>query len=185
MELASSILWSYNDVFHSSRTLAASSLSCVATLCIAAVLYLEHHRLLRSSAFLSVYLSITVLFDIVKARSYFIRPGLTSLGALATVVITSKLALLLLMEKSKRSLIRSALFRVSMGPEVTSGFWARSLFLWLNATLLAGFKNIISVDDLRDMGPEFDSDSLLAKFLARWPTGMSMRLFLTLLIRVY
>lgn len=113
-----------------------------------------------------------MLFDVVKARSYFIRPGLTSLGALAVVSVISKSALLLLMEKSKRSLIRSTLFRVSMGPEVTSGFWTRSLFLWLNATLLAGFKNIISVDDLPDIGPEFDSDALLTQFLERWPTGM-------------
>ncbi|KAG6006407.1 hypothetical protein E4U21_007073 [Claviceps maximensis] len=172
IELAAAILWSYDDskFRSSSSSLAAASLSCIATLSIAAVAYTEHRRLLSSSAFLSIYLSVTMLFDVAKARSCFLRPDLGSIGALKITTVVLKLFLLLVIETSKRPLLRSALFQPSMGPEVTSGFWTRSLFLWLNRTLLTGFQRVMSVDDLGDLGPEFDSSMLLVKFRSRWET---------------
>jgi hypothetical protein len=93
------------------------------------------------------------------------------LGALAATAAALKLAILLLDEISRRGLIQSSLLRASMSPEATSGFWSRILFLWLNSTLFLGFRNILSVGDLRDMGPEFDSENLHARFQAKWATG--------------
>lgn len=178
IELAAAVLCSHHDKYRSSSSLAAAPLSCIATLSIAAVAYAEHRRLLSSSALLSIYLSVTMLFDMAEARSCFIRPGLGSIGALKVATAVLKLLLLLVTEMSKRPLLRSALFQPSMGPEVTSGFWTRSLFLWLNRTLLTGFKRVMSVDDLGDLGPEFDSDRLLVQFRLRWSTGKSHPLFL-------
>lgn len=93
------------------------------------------------------------------------------MGALAATAAALKLAILLLDEISRRALIQSSLLRASMSAEATSGFWNRTLFLWLNSTLFFGFRNIFSVDDLRDMGPEFDSESLHARFQDKWATG--------------
>ncbi|KAM4067250.1 ABC transporter [Hirsutella rhossiliensis] len=56
----------------------------------------------------------------------------------------------------------------SLGRESTSGFWGRSLFLWLNSTLLIGFRSIISVGDLQDLGPALSSTRLFAKFEPFW-----------------
>ncbi|KND87536.1 hypothetical protein TOPH_07819 [Tolypocladium ophioglossoides CBS 100239] len=175
VELANLILWSWSGhSFRSSTSLAAASLSCITTLCVAAVLHAEHRHSLRSSAFLSVYLSITLLFDVVKARSYFGRSGLNALGALTVVVAVLKLILVLLEEASKRSLIRLTRFCPTLGPETTNtGFWTRSLFLWLNTTLLIGFRNVIRAEQLQDIGPEFSSERLFARFEPKWKTGQS------------
>lgn len=128
----------------------------------------EHRHSLRPSTLLSIYLSITVLFDIARARSYFRRPGMATHGGLLTGIAFFKASLAILEEVSKRSLFKSQRGRSSLGPECTSGFWTRSLFLWLNSTLFLGFRRILSADDLDDIGPKFSSARLLKKFELYW-----------------
>ncbi|KAK5996562.1 ABC multidrug transporter B [Cladobotryum mycophilum] len=168
VDLANIALWSSSPDFRSQTSLAAASLSCINALCIIAMLCAEHRHSVKPSTLLSLYLSITILFDIAQARSYFSRNGLRAIGALSVVVAILKLVLVLLEEVPKKSLVRKHDLCSSLGREATSGFWSRSLFLWLNSTLLIGFRNIISVDTLEDMGPDFHSERLFAKFEPFW-----------------
>lgn len=152
----------------SDATLPAASLVCISTLCIMAAVSLEHRYSIQSSALMSLYLGLSLLLGIAKSRSCFSRQGLYAVAGLSTASCAIKLALLLLLEVSKRSHIKDFALRKSLSREATSGFWTRAFFLWLNPTLLLGFKTILHVDDLGYLGDDFSAKYLSAKFEPVW-----------------
>lgn len=132
----------------------------VSALCLAPTVYWEHKRTLRSTSYVAVWLLISALCDIVKSRSYFLRPGLTNIAVLTILTGTFKVFTLGLEEISKSSLIADPETRQDAGPEATSGFLSRTLFVWINRLFLFGFKNILRLDSLDGLGPAFRSQYL-------------------------
>jgi hypothetical protein len=112
-----------------------------------------------------------MLFNVARARSYISRGGLDSFGALQVVIAITKLALVALEEVSKQSLFQSEHGRSSLGPETRGGFWNRSLFVWLNSTMLIGFRNAISIEELPEIGLEFSTERLSIQFQKIWEAG--------------
>lgn len=163
-QVASAVLSEVLDT-KTKMTVASSVLSCLSSAALLPLLYMEHRRSVRSSSVVGLFLSATMLFDATRARSYGMRDGLQTLSALAGLEAAWKLGILLLEEVSKKSLVQD---QQALGPEMTSGFWNRSLFVWLNEMLLLGFKNVISVDDLPQMGPSFESEMLHEQFQQQW-----------------
>jgi hypothetical protein len=171
VELANTVLISRDgSLLRSSASIAASVLSCTSMLAVVTLIYTEHRRSLRSSSFLSAFLSITTLFNIARARSYISRGGLDTFGALQVTIAVLKLALVSLEEVSKQSLLQPQ-HGPSMGPETRGGFWNRLLFVWVNNTLFIGFRKAISVEELPDIGLEFSPERLSAKFQRKWKAG--------------
>lgn len=109
-------------------SLAAASLACVGSILIVIVINLEHRNSLQSSAFVSLFLGLTLLLDIAKARSELSRPDIVIIGTLLAATAAFKLILLLLEEMSKRKYIIDPVLRSSASRESTSGFFNRSLF---------------------------------------------------------
>lgn len=134
-------------------------------------MYIQHRRSLRSSAFLGMYLTVAIFLDITKCRSYFLREGLASVGALTAVSATIKSTLLFLEEVPKTSAMIDRFLRKSLGRESVSGFWSRSLFLWLNSTLLVGFRTGLTSKDLDELNPDFASSYLSSRFQYIWSGG--------------
>ncbi|KAK2601519.1 hypothetical protein QQS21_004904 [Conoideocrella luteorostrata] len=167
-EIASLVTCATLPVDPSAASLAATSLSCVGAMCIVAVINLEHRHSLRSSSLISLYLGLTLLFDIVKSRSYLLRPGLRVHGGLSAATAVIKLVLVLLEEIPKKEHIRNPKLKESLSKESASGFWNRSLFIWLNSTFLLGFRNILKVDHLGSLGSEFSSEQLTTRFEPIW-----------------
>lgn len=131
-----------------------------AALCLAPMMYWEHRRTLQSTSFIAIWLIISALCDIVRSRSYFLRPGLNDLGILADVAAALKLFALGLEEVSKASLIVDEGTRNDTGKEASSGFLSRTLFVWINRMFFFGFKNILRLDTLDSLGPAFRSQYL-------------------------
>ncbi|KAH8198816.1 hypothetical protein TruAng_007039 [Truncatella angustata] len=149
-ELANTVLTSRDgSSLRNSASIAAAVLSCVSTLSVMAITYAEHCRSLRSSSFLSAFLSITTLFNVARARSYISRGGLGSFGALQIAIAIIKLVLVALEEVSKQSLFQPEQDRSPIGPETRGGFWN-------------------SVDELPEIGLEFSTDRLSIQFQKRW-----------------
>ncbi len=117
IQLASIILWHNAGLLRSDVALAASITSLVASLGIAIILYIAHTFFLCPSAFLSVYFSLTMVFDVTMARSYFLRHSIDALGGLQVTVAGLKLVLVLLEEVPKRQLFRSNLLRPGLGED--------------------------------------------------------------------
>lgn len=157
---------------------AAALLGCAAPLAIGVLLYYEHRRALQSSALSSIYLAATVLFDIVKTRSCFLRDGATLMGCIYAAITTAQLVLLILEEAPKRYHIPASAF----GKEAIRGFWSRTFFVWVNTTLFLGFRNALLVNQLPNLGPGFASRALAETFEKKWITSKSYFSFITCLL---
>ena len=148
----------------------AAALSCIAAVVLAVLVGYEFHRSFQSSVLTGLYLLLSILFGIVKTRSYFLRT-LPALAGLSTSGVAFQLILLILLEIPKTSAIGKDL-RQTIGKEVVTGFWNRTFFVWLNSTFLLGFRNVLTVNDLETLGPEFSSEKLSTRFNQKWTKGM-------------
>ncbi len=170
LQIANAALW-WNFPLDSTLANAAGLMSCVSAVCIIIILFAGHVYFVHSPGFLSLFLSVTMLFDIAITRTYFNRHGLATLGKVHAPLPVIKLAIVILEEVSKRTLIRAEELRTSLGHEAVAGFWNRSIFFWVNSTLLIGFRSKIAQDSLGDMDPQFSSERLQTEFRRIWEHG--------------
>lgn len=150
-----------------SATIAAASLDVALALVIGLVLFAEHKHAIRTSAFLGLYLALGAVIDATRSRSYFLRPGLEIFGYLSASAGATRLALSIPEEIPKQVSLPDGSTE-DLGKEATSGYWSRTIFLWLNSTLWLGFRTILSLKDLGSIGPEFSSKKLYARFQSVW-----------------
>lgn len=83
---------------------------------------IAHRFSVRSSALVSIYLTLTAIFDAAKIRSYFARNDTHGLAYASIVAAVIKGILLILEEIPKRSSIANESVRNSVGNETVSGF---------------------------------------------------------------
>ncbi|OAA72368.1 canalicular multispecific organic anion transporter 1 [Cordyceps fumosorosea ARSEF 2679] len=150
-------------------TSAAAAVDLLAALCLAGLLGADHRRHIRSSAWLSAYLLVTLLTDAARSRSLFLRPGLAPLGGLVAVSSALRLSLLALQEVSKRSALIDPALRSDAGPETTCGPLRRLLFLFLGPVFAIGSRRgpPLLLRHLDRLDPELSS-ALLHRRLARY-----------------
>ncbi|KAJ3496549.1 hypothetical protein NLG97_g2579 [Lecanicillium saksenae] len=161
-------LWTKISTFHSDLSLPAASISLIASFCILGILYTADTCSIRPSSFLSIYLGVTLLLDIVITRSYFRRDGLHSIGYLYIVVVVLKLLLVTFEEVSKRSRFCSEPLRLSASKESTSGFWNRAVFGWLNPFLIFGFRTDLKVEHLPAIDEDLQCLQQYDRFRPQW-----------------
>lgn len=146
-------------------TFAAASLDLMAASTVGAAFYIEQRRAIRTSTFLGLHLAVGILIDATKSRSYFSRPGLELIGALATAAASIRFSLLILEELPKETAVPNGK-TYEMGKEARSGFWGRTCFMWLHSTIFLGFRTILTISDLGSIGSEFSSKLLYTRFSA-------------------
>lgn len=155
---------------YTDTTYAAASFDFAAALALAALVYMEHCHAIRTSALLGLYLAVCTLIDGTKSRSYFLR-GLSASGAVAAAAAFARLLLVVLEEAPKTKLIIDPELRAISDGEATSGFLSRSLFLFLRPMLRGGYKGILVLDDLSDLGIEFAARGLFSALSHHWPAS--------------
>lgn len=170
---ATLILWIFEASVRTETTLPAAGLALAGSAAIVMFLILEHLYNYRPSTFVSLFMSVTLLFDMTKTYSCFHRIGLESQPICAMYIVSCVLRFLLLLceEVSKRRFISRESLRLAVGREAASGFWTRSLFLWLNSTLFIGFRHALKVEDLPSLAPEFHSKTAYEAFRPQWERG--------------
>lgn len=127
-------LFAVSAAFRTEYSVATACLSTTTALCILAMLYVEHKHSTQPSMLISIYLSLSVLFDITKARSYFNRQGLESMAGTTLAILVLKSIVIYLEEKSKRKSITNSTIHDDLGKEDESGFWNRAVMWWVNST---------------------------------------------------
>lgn len=151
-------------------TYPSVSVDLAAALAIGVVIYVEHRHAIRTSALLGLYLAIGVLIDGTKSRSYFER-DLSASGSVATATAVIRLAILILEEIPKTSLLIDPELRSVSNGEVTSGFFSRTFFIFLQPLLRTGFRKILSLQDLDSLGLDFSSSHLYSQLSDAWPSS--------------
>ncbi|KAK0701169.1 hypothetical protein B0T21DRAFT_435070 [Apiosordaria backusii] len=174
LQLAALILWSrLLSPVRTRTTLTAAALTFVSSLALCLQSYVEHTRNVRPSSIINSFLLATLLFDIARARTLWLREPYAvsldedddsfdinkenSLAYLAITAVVVKGFLLVVEALNKRRLLRPEYRGYGYGPEATSGVYNRSLFWWLNPLFWRGFQKgrVLDVDKRGDL-PELD-----------------------------
>ncbi|KAJ3497326.1 hypothetical protein NLG97_g1991 [Lecanicillium saksenae] len=166
LELSSLILRCLS-VDRTNTTYGAVIIDFAAALGVAVVIYIEHRHAIRTSALLGVYLTIGLLIEITKSRSYFKR-GLTASACVAVASAVVKLLLIGLEEVPKQDLLVDEDIRDISDGEATSGFFTRTLFIFLGPMLRAGFRRALTINDLANLGIDFTSTRLFKQLDSKW-----------------
>ncbi|PGH27295.1 hypothetical protein AJ80_01005 [Polytolypa hystricis UAMH7299] len=155
LQLVNLVLWSLASVPHTSCSIPAAALSFIASIFISILSYIEHTRSVRPSTILSAYLFFSILFDIVQARTLWLRLDEKTVAAIFTASLTVKIVMLMLESVGKRRLLFAGYEHLAV--ESTSGVFNRSLFWWLNGLLRNGFRRLLSIHDLCEIEERFSS----------------------------
>lgn len=178
LHAASLVLWQRASVFYSDLSLPAASMSLASSLCILFILYVAHICSPRPSGFLSVFLTITILFDITMTRSYFRRAALGTIGALQIAIVVVKSLLVVLEEVPKRDSLHSDPSGPAVSKETTAGFWNRAVFGWLNSLLIFGFRKTLNLDNLPAIDEDLKSSmQRYDHFAPKWNQGKPSIIF--------
>ncbi|KAM0743738.1 hypothetical protein ACQRIT_001997 [Beauveria bassiana] len=90
--------------------------------------------------------------------------------ALPAVIATLKLALAILEEMPKRNLLYSDKIRDNAGTEGFSGFWNRSMLIWVTRLVVKGSHQHLKVEDLPPIGQQDNPEQLYNRFTPFWDT---------------
>ncbi|XWW94212.1 hypothetical protein V2A60_002155 [Cordyceps javanica] len=167
VQLTSIVLW-HNSSLNTSIAQAGSVLAFLASLGTVVVTYASHKHCLQPAVFLCLFLSGTFLLDLVSIYSYYHRESLGALTWLTCALPVLKLALIILEELSKRSLLISEEAKREFSSEVFAGFWSRCTFAWINPLLFFGFRNRIKNDQLPEIRHQFNSEKKFLAFKRLW-----------------
>lgn len=147
-------------------SLAAGVLELVAALLLVLLSHFEHRKTVRPSLLLGSYLTITVLLDAVRLRTFWLKFGTTEIVIIFTLYLGAKIGVLAAEAVKKRnSLIQD---EKDASIEETSGLYNLGFFLWPLGLIKAGFKNTLLLDDLTTIDRALAPERAQQRFLALW-----------------
>ncbi|KAL3488090.1 P-loop containing nucleoside triphosphate hydrolase protein [Aspergillus germanicus] len=131
--------------------------------------YTEHDFSVTPSFALNVYLFVTILFDIAKTRTLWLRQlggASETIAIITSVVVALKSFLLVLEAVGKRPILRDE-YR-AYPPEATAGIFNKTLFWWLNPLFQQGLTRSLVVDDLFVLDKQLSSERLHSSLEKSW-----------------
>jgi ABC-type multidrug transport system fused ATPase/permease subunit len=147
-------------------SLAGSCLAFVASLLACALSYKEHSCARRPSTLLNIYVLITLLFDIVQARTAWLLisgPSQQTIQArLFTASVVVKAVILCLETVPKTRWIHWNAEEHS--PEESSGVFSVGVFAWLNTLFMRGYRGVLKIEDLYPLDETMASSRLQNRF---------------------
>ncbi|EHK20667.1 uncharacterized protein TRIVIDRAFT_154161 [Trichoderma virens Gv29-8] len=159
-----SIVWRGKQaaLFISSATLEVIAISLVLPLS-----FWEHARSLRPSFLLSGYLSLSLLLDIARARSFWlvaVNRSEDAFAAVFTASVAAKVVVFIAESYAKTRWIEGG--SSSRSPEETTGFFGLAIFSWLWKLFARGRSKVLNLDDLLPLDQHMASEVLRKKLLA-------------------
>ncbi|RVX70090.1 hypothetical protein B0A52_06262 [Exophiala mesophila] len=128
----------------------------------------EHSRSVTPSTIIGLYLLVSVPFDAVRLRTYFLLDvfGSRGLANLLSLSLAIKLIVLIAEAIEKRSILLEP-YR-DLPPEATSGIYNKTVFWWLNPLLSLGFRTTLRTDDLFTLDKTLSSADTHKRFQREW-----------------
>lgn len=93
---------------------------------------------------------------------------MASLGGVTVAAGAARAALLVLEEIPKETTLIDPAVREFSGGESTSGFWSRTLFLFLGRMFRLGYSGVLRTERLSKLGVEFSARHLFDNLARRW-----------------
>lgn len=153
----------------------AEGLGLATALTMALMSHYEHSRSRRPSILLSVYLSLTVLFDAAHDRTLWLSsssPVDLVFTKIFTTAVAIKAMILVLESRQKSKLIIYDDPAAKPTPEETSSIFSLSTFVWLNSLFVSGYKKVLDQDDLYPMDQDMAALRLQSVFVRHAKGGL-------------
>lgn len=147
-------------------SVAASSISFIASFALFALSYLEHGRSLQPSPILNAYLLLSLILDSATVRTFWLATLSGSTQAIFTTSFCLKSAILVLEAIEKRGSIIASDDEKS--PEATSGLYNHSLFWWITPLLANGFRHLLKPADLYTLDSGLSTSVVHDRFWRTW-----------------
>jgi ATP-binding cassette, subfamily C (CFTR/MRP), member 1 len=162
--------WANPSVAKTRASVPTAVLTLVAYLALPILSYAEHVKSVRPSSLLNGYLLISLLCDVARTRTLWLKDHDKIAGDF-TAAVAIKCALLVLEAVEKR---RFLLPNYQSYPfEATSGIFSRFFFCWLNPLLRRGHSRILALDDLYCLDKHLLSEYLEPLLNSAWLKGRS------------
>lgn len=175
------VLWVLPSAIKTKTTVATAIVSLVASLLFCLLSYTEHVKSVKPSLVLNAYLFVTLLFDIARARTLWLR-HYNDFNEVIAIVFTAAVALkfviLLLEAVEKRWILRPKY--EDYPPEAISGIYNKSFFWWLNPLFRRGYSNFLYIEDLFTLDKHLVAEYLHDKLQGTWDKGSFLRLYMIL-----
>lgn len=155
-----------NSSLRTVNTIAASALAFAASLGLCLLSRLEHSRSIRPSPIINIYILLTLVFDIARARTLFMNQSSSSVAGCFAAMLSVKILVLLAEAIEKRTILLDP-WR-SLSPEETSGIYSKSVFFWLNKLMTTGFQGILRNDDLYPIDSDMTAEVLRDRMQHSW-----------------
>ncbi|KAH8196849.1 hypothetical protein TruAng_008990 [Truncatella angustata] len=104
--------------------------------------------------------------DAARARTQAQIEGQHIVASILIAIVIAKLVLLLIETKEKTRILLPEFSETSS--ELRSSLFTRAFFIWLIPVLSAGFKGVISSEDLPSINEKLSSEALTGKVESRW-----------------
>ncbi|KAJ0414514.1 P-loop containing nucleoside triphosphate hydrolase protein [Aspergillus carlsbadensis] len=162
------VLWATSgaSITRTTATIPTAVLSLITALGLSLVSWLEHARSIRPSYIINVYLFLSVLLDLPRARTLWMLGTYKAIPAVFTCCLILRCAMTILESKEKRKILVYDLKEI---PKVsTSGPFNHSVFYWLTSLFLHGYKKTLSLHDLYPLSASLKSEQLGVNLQAAW-----------------
>lgn len=180
LQLALLVLWVRPSAIKTRTTVPTTTVSVIGSLLFCLLSYTEHLHSVQPSLLLNVYLFVTLLFDIARARTLWLRQY-NHYNEVITIVFTATVALkavILLLEAVEKRWILQPKYK-AYPPEAVSGIYNRSFFWWLNQLFQRGFSKLLFIDDLFTLDKHLAAEYLQERLQGAWDKGLSPALIHT------
>ncbi|PYI06874.1 multidrug resistance-associated protein [Aspergillus sclerotiicarbonarius CBS 121057] len=166
LQLTMLVCWARNLRPRTKVSVPSSTINLVVAMEIMVLSWMEDTRSARPSSLLSLYLLLTLLFDIAQARTLWLARSGILIPVLFTASVTAKTIMLLSESLEKRKYLTGK-YR-DLPPESTSGIVNQSFMWWLNRLFLAGFRSLLTMGDLYSLDKRLESVGLSKKAQQAW-----------------
>ncbi|RAK73686.1 putative ATP-binding cassette transporter [Aspergillus fijiensis CBS 313.89] len=167
IQLALLVCWTRHDLPRTKASVPSASINLIVAMELLVLSWLEDGRSAIPSSLLTAYLLLTLLFDIVQARTLWLRlPETMLLSVLFTISVGSKMVMLLLESLEKRQYLTDT-YR-DLPPESTSGIINRSFMWWLNHMFTVGSRRLLTIDDMYSLDQALNSATVSERAQRVW-----------------
>ncbi|KAJ5641399.1 hypothetical protein N7490_005399 [Penicillium lividum] len=153
-------------VLRTQLSLASDILNIVSTAGAVVLSFLEDQRSARPSDLLVIYFSSLVLLWIPRLRSLWLISGSGPCRGLWVAIYTVTVLIAFLESTRKVKTLRPSYQHVNV--EQVSGFWARSVFLWVVPFIRTGYSTILSVENMPSVDESLQGDTARDKLEETW-----------------
>ncbi|XMA18333.1 hypothetical protein WAI453_011124 [Rhynchosporium graminicola] len=147
-------------------TLPAAATSFVAIIALASFSLIHHPRSVQPTVNIQLYLLLTLFLDVARLRTRWMLRE-TTVASASSAMCGFKMLLLFVESLPKQSHCIISGGRAT-SPEGFSGFFGKSLLLWLNPLFLRGYRRKLIVDDLYPIDDELASAKLTESLSGAW-----------------